>query len=134
LCLAGTINLWGAVEVSVLRPAEQSSLQKIIQLIKEAQQNKAPSQRFADRFSTYYTYVVLGLSLVMFFVWWLIRGFAPFTSGPTEQSAFYHAMTLLVVASPVRWCFQFPPPCWQSLGARHGVLFREAARWKSWRR
>ncbi len=67
--LAGTINLWGAVEVIVLRPAAESSLQKIIRLIKDAQQQKAPAQRFADKFSTYYTYGVLGMSLAMFFVW-----------------------------------------------------------------
>ena len=59
--LAGTINLWGAVEVIVLRPAAESSLQKIITLIREAQHQKAPAQQFADKFSTYYTYGVLGL-------------------------------------------------------------------------
>ena len=71
--LAGTINLWGAVEVVVLRPAAESSLQKIIKLIKEAQHQKAPAQQFADKFSTYYTYSVLGLSLAMFFVWRYVR-------------------------------------------------------------
>src|SRR5208282_2240653 len=42
--LAGTINLWGVVEGVVLRPAAESALQKIITLIKEAQQQKAPAQ------------------------------------------------------------------------------------------
>ena len=78
--LAGTINLWGAVEVLVLRPVAESSLQKIIHLIKEAQQRKAPAQQFTDRFGTIYTYSVLGLSLVMFFVWWLGFGQAPFAA------------------------------------------------------
>ena len=50
--LAGTINLWGAVEVLVLRPVAESSLQKIIHLIKDAQQRKAPAQQFTDRFGT----------------------------------------------------------------------------------
>ncbi len=69
--LAGTINLWGAVEVVVTRPAAESALQKIITLIKEAQQQKAPAQQFTDKFSTVYTYGVIGLSFAMFFVWWL---------------------------------------------------------------
>jgi len=60
------MNLWGAVEVIVTRPAAESSLQKIITLIKDAQQRKAPAQQFTDRFGTYYTYIVLGLSFVMF--------------------------------------------------------------------
>src|SRR6185295_14365367 len=51
--LAGTINLWGAVEALVLRPAAESSLQKIIRLIRDAQQQKAPAQQFTDKFSTY---------------------------------------------------------------------------------
>ena len=80
LALAGTINLWGAVEVLVTRPAAESSLQKIITLIKEAQQQKAPAQQFADKFSTFYTYGVLGLSLAMFFVWWIGFHLAAFTS------------------------------------------------------
>ncbi len=40
--LAGTINLWGAVELVVARPAAESALQKIIKLIKEAQQQESP--------------------------------------------------------------------------------------------
>jgi Cd2+/Zn2+-exporting ATPase len=98
--LAGTINLWGAVEVVVTRPASESSLQKIIKLIREAQQQKAPAQRFADKFSTYYTYGALALSLVMFFVWWLGFHLAAFTSTVETHSAFYRTMTLLVVSSP----------------------------------
>src|SRR5439155_12057116 len=106
--LAGTINLWGAVEAQVLRPATESSLQKIIHLIKEAQQQKAPAQQFTDRFGTYYTYLVLGLSFAMFFVWWLALGFPPFAASTHSQSAFYHAMTLLVVASPCALVLSIP--------------------------
>jgi Zn2+/Cd2+-exporting ATPase len=88
--LAGTINLWGAVEVLVTRPAAESALQKIITLIKEAQQQKAPAQQFTDKFSTYYTYGVLGLSLAMFFVWWLGFILAPFTT-PLNRTAHFTA-------------------------------------------
>jgi Zn2+/Cd2+-exporting ATPase len=127
--LAGTINLWGAVEVGVLRPAAQSSLQKIIQLIKEAQQQKAPSQQFADKFGTYYTYLVLLLSAVMFFVWWLGFHLPPFTSTAAAQSAFYRTMTLLVVASPCALVLSIPSAVLAAIawGARHGVLIRGGA-------
>ena len=127
--LAGTINLWGAVEVGVLRPAAQSSLQKIIQLIKEAQQQKAPSQQFADRFGTYYTYLVLALSAVMFFVWWLGYHLPPFTSTAAAHSAFYRTMTLLVVASPCALVLSIPSAVLAAIawGARHGVLIRGGA-------
>jgi Zn2+/Cd2+-exporting ATPase len=127
--LAGTINLWGAVEVVVTRPAAESSLQKIVTLIKEAQQRKAPAQQFADRFSTYYTYGALGLSLAMFFVWWLGFRLAPFASAVESQSAFYRTMTLLVVASPCALVLSIPSAVLAAIawGARHGVLFRGGA-------
>jgi len=128
LALAGTINLWGAVEVLAARPAAESSLQKIITLIKEAQQQKAPAQRFADKFSTYYTYGVLGLSLAMFFVWWRVFHLAAFTSAESH-SAFYRTMTLLVVSSPCALVLSIPSAVLAAIayGARHGILFRGGA-------
>jgi Cd2+/Zn2+-exporting ATPase len=126
--LSGTINLWGAVEVTVLRPVSGSALQKIIRLIREAQKQKAPSQQFTDRFSSYYTYSVLGLSLAMFFVWWLGFGQAPFGSDKVH-SAFYHTMTLLVVASPCALVLSIPSAVLAAIAwsASHGILFRGGA-------
>jgi Cd2+/Zn2+-exporting ATPase len=127
--LAGTINLWGAVEVIVTRPAAESSLQKIITLIKEAQQRKAPAQVFADQFSTYYTYGVIGLSFAMFFVWWLGFGLEAFKSTVESHSAFYRTMTLLVVSSPCALVLSIPSAVLAAIafGARHGILFRGGA-------
>jgi Cd2+/Zn2+-exporting ATPase len=127
--LAGTINLWGAVEVVVTRPAAESSLQKIITLIKEAQQQKAPAQVFADKFSTYYTYGVIGLSFAMFFVWWLGFGLEAFKSTIESHSAFYRTMTLLVVSSPCALVLSIPSAVLAAIawGARHGILFRGGA-------
>ena len=127
--LAGTINLWGAVEVVVTRPAAESSLQKIITLIREAQQQKAPAQQFADKFSTYYTYGVIGLSLAMFFVWWKLLGFSAFTSTDAAHSAFYRTMTLLVVSSPCALVLSIPSAVLAAIAwsARHGILFRGGA-------
>ena len=127
--LAGTMNLWGAVEAVVLRPASQSALQKIIQLIKEAQHQKAPAQRFTDKFGTGYTYGILALTVVMFLVWWRGFGYAPFVSTEAGRSAFYRAMTLLVVASPCALVLSIPSAVLAAIawGARRGVLFRGGA-------
>jgi Cd2+/Zn2+-exporting ATPase len=127
--LAGTINLWGAVEVLVTKPAAESSLQKIITLIREAQQQQAPAQQFADKFSGIYTYAVLGLSFTMFFVWWLGFGLVPFFSSAASHSAFYRAMTLLVVSSPCALVLSIPSAVLAAIawGARHGILFRGGA-------
>jgi Cd2+/Zn2+-exporting ATPase len=127
--LAGTLNLWGAVEVIVLRAVTESALQKIIHLIREAQQQKAPAQRFTDKFSTYYTYVVLALSLAMFFVWWLGFRLPAFAATGATSSAFYRTMTLLVVASPCALVLSIPSAVLAAIawGARHGILFRGGA-------
>jgi Cd2+/Zn2+-exporting ATPase len=127
--LAGTINLWGVVEVVVLRPANESALQKVIRLIHEAQHLKAPSQRFTDKFGTSYTYAILGLALGMFFFWWLIMKLPPFASTTAAHSAFYRAMTLLVVASPCALVLSIPSAVLAAIawGAKRGILFRGGA-------
>ncbi len=127
--LAGTLNLSGVVEVTVSRAANESALQKIIHLIKEAQHLKAPAQRFTDKFGTHYTYAILALSLIMFFVWWLGFGFPPFAEHGTKQSAFYRAMTLLVVASPCALVLSIPSAVLAAIAwsARRGILFRGGA-------
>ena len=127
--LAGTINLWGVVEVVVLRPASESALQKVIRLIHEAQHLKAPSQRFTDKFGTRYTYAILGLALGMFFFWWLVMNLPPFASTESARSAFYRAMTLLVVASPCALVLSIPSAVLAAIawGAKRGILFRGGA-------
>ncbi|MGB8167790.1 MAG: cation-translocating P-type ATPase, partial [Chthoniobacteraceae bacterium] len=126
---AGTLNGWGIVEAAVLRPAQESALQKIIHLIETAQRQKAPSQRFTDQFGTRYTYAILSLTVVMFFVWWLALNHAPFVSQPGQPSAFYHSMTLLVVASPCALVLSIPSAILAAIawGAKRGILFRGGA-------
>ncbi|HEY2573206.1 MAG TPA: heavy metal translocating P-type ATPase, partial [Verrucomicrobiaceae bacterium] len=126
---SGTLNLWGAVTVRVEKPASQSALQKIILLIQHAQNLRAPSQRFTDKFGTRYTWLVLGLTAAMFFIWWLALGIAPFQNIDEHKSAFYLAMTLLVVMSPCALALSIPSAILAAIawGARHGILFRGGA-------
>src|SRR5438045_8288071 len=65
----------------------------------------------------------------MFFVWWLGFGQAPFAPKQAGHSAFYHAMTLLVVASPCALVLSIPSAVLAAIawGARHGILFRGGA-------
>jgi Zn2+/Cd2+-exporting ATPase len=126
---SGTLNLWGAVNVRVEKLASQSALQKIILLIQHAQNLRAPSQRFTDKFGTPYTWLVLGLTALMFFLWWLALGIAPFRNVEDHKSAFYLAMTLLVVMSPCALALSIPSAILAAIawGARHGILFRGGA-------
>jgi Cd2+/Zn2+-exporting ATPase len=123
---AGTINSWGAVRVQVTKSVQESALRKIIRLIEQAQHMKAPAQRFTDRFGTSYTYLVLALSTGMFFAWWLWWKLPPFHAAAGSKSAFYLAMTLLVVSSPCALVLSIPSAVLAAIAwaARHGILFR----------
>lgn len=127
--LSGTLNLWGAVTIRTLRCADESALQKIITLIQTSQHLRAPSQRFTDRFGSHYTYGVLGAVLVMFVVWWQGFGIPAFQNSSDTTSAFYRAMTLLVVASPCALVLSIPSAILAAIawGAKNGILFRGGA-------
>jgi Cd2+/Zn2+-exporting ATPase len=126
---SGTINLWGIVEYDVARLPSESTLQKIIRLIQTAQKLKAPSERFTDKFGTGYTYAVIGGAAFMFLVWWLGFKLPAFENTPETRSAFYRAMTLMVVASPCALVLSIPSAILAAIawGARNGVLFRGGA-------
>lgn len=126
---SGTINVGGTLDWRVQKLPAESTLQKIIRLIHGAQRLRAPSQRFTDKFGTGYTYAVLGLSAAMFLVWWLGFNLEPWRGTELVPSAFYRAMTLLVVMSPCALVLSIPSAILAAIawGARHGVLFRGGA-------
>jgi Cd2+/Zn2+-exporting ATPase len=125
----GALNLWGLVQVRADRPATQSALAKIITMIQTAQHLRAPSQRFTDRFGTRYTLLTLAAVATMFLVWWLVLGVPPFAGAEHGKSAFYRAMTLLVVMSPCALVLSIPSAILAAIawGARRGILFRGGA-------
>ncbi len=126
---SGTLNQWGVLEARVLRAASDSALQRIIRLIEKAQDLKAPVQRFTDRFGTRYTGLVLAACAGLF-LWTAFVQHTPFLrSTPTQPSAFYRAMTLLVVLSPCALVLSVPSAILSAIafGAHHGILFRGGA-------
>lgn len=126
---SGTMNLWGTIDCRVIKPASESALAKIVTLIKEAQESKAPSQRFTDKFGGRYTVSLLTLCTLMFFVWWKGMGLPAFADDGEMTSAFYRAMTLLVVASPCALVLSIPSAILAGIAsaAKRGVLFRGGA-------
>ena len=126
---SGTLNLWGSVDFTVQKLPSESTLQKIIRLIQTAQKLRAPSERFTDKFGPGYTYIVIGASLLMFLVLWLGFKIPAFENTEVTRSAFYRAMTLMVVASPCALVLSIPSAILAAIawGAKHGVLFRGGA-------
>ena len=114
----GTLNLDGQSVIGATRRLGESALSRILGLIEIAQQQKAPAQRFTDKFSRYYTWVALSLAAVVFMV--LLATHRPLAD------AFYRSMTVLVVASPCALVLSIPSAILVAIaaGARRGILFR----------
>ena len=104
-------------------------MQKIIRLIHDAQRLRAPSQRFTDKFGTQYTYLILGITATYFLFSWLVLKLPAFEQSEGSFSAFYRAMTFLVVASPCALVLSIPSAILAAIawGARNGILFRGGA-------
>jgi Zn2+/Cd2+-exporting ATPase len=115
---AATMNGYGVLEVKVTKLASESTLARMVNLVTEAQAQRAPSQRFSDWFGQRYTVVVLVGSALALAIFLLLRI-------PT-QDAFYKAATLLVVASPCAIVISVPAAVLSALAAsaRQGVLFK----------
>lgn len=116
---AGTINTDDVIEATVLRPVSESSLQKILELVTKAREQREPVQRTIDRLSQPYALSVLGISTLVFLVWWLGL------SRPWYDSM-YTAITLLIVASPCALVIATPTATLAAIAraARGGVLFK----------
>ncbi|MEX1183171.1 MAG: heavy metal translocating P-type ATPase [Gemmatimonadota bacterium] len=119
---AATINQGGSIVVEVTKQAGETMLARIIRLVEEAREERAPAQHFIDRFAHPYTIgVVLATAIAAIA--------PPLLFGEAWGDAFYRAMTLLVVASPCALVISTPSAILSGIanGARHGILFKGGA-------
>ena len=65
IVLAGTINGEAALEIEVTQPAADSTISKIVRLVEQAQSQRAPVERFVDRFAAWYTPAVVGIAVLL---------------------------------------------------------------------
>ena len=116
---APTINQTGGLEIKVTKLAKDSTIEKLIRMVEEAQSEKAGTQRFLERAEQFYAMGVIGLTLALILVP-LLLWHEPF--GPT----FYRAMTVMVVASPCALIISTPASILSAIGgaARRGILFK----------
>jgi len=116
---AGSLNGHGALEVKVTRLIQDTTLARIIRMVEEAQEQRAPSQRFVDRFARYYTPAVLiGAVLVM--------SLPPLLFAQPFGVWFYRALVMLVIACPCALVISTPVAVVSGLAsaARQGVLIK----------
>ncbi|HKX40120.1 MAG TPA: heavy metal translocating P-type ATPase [Burkholderiaceae bacterium] len=116
---AGTINQSGSLEFEVTKPASDTVLARIIHAVEEAQGQRAPTQRFVDRFAAVYTPVVFVLALA-------VAVGTPLLLGWPWLTAAYKALVLLVIACPCALVISTPVTVVSGLAAaaRRGILIK----------
>ena len=116
---AGTINETGLLECRVTAVASNTTLARIIHAVEEAQNTRAPTQRFVDRFAAIYTPVIFVMALAVVLV-------GPWGFGWTWFDALYKALVLLVIACPCALVISTPVTVVSGLtaAARRGILIK----------
>ena len=119
---AGTLNGNGALILQVHQPPESSLIQRIIQLVKQAQTEAPPSQMFIERFERGYAKVIVLAGI-------LLAILPPFIWGWDWETTIYRALIFLVVASPCALMAAIMPALLSGIanGARQGILFKGGA-------
>ena len=119
---AGTINGEGSLEIEVTKATGDTTLARIIRLVAEAQEQKAPTQRFVDVFARYYTPVVTVVALLIFLA-------PPLFMGGDWSTWLYRACVLLIIACPCALVISTPVSIVAGLTAlaRRGVLVKGGA-------
>ncbi|SMO35738.1 Cd2+/Zn2+-exporting ATPase [Halorubrum cibi] len=114
----GTINESGSLEITVTRRAHESAISRLIDMVENAQSEKAPTQRLIDRLEQPYVLGVFTLTLAAIAV--------PLALGSAFTGTFYRAMTLMVAASPCAVVISTPAAVLSAIasGGRQGVLFK----------
>ncbi|WP_214879284.1 cation-translocating P-type ATPase [Exiguobacterium sp. ERU653] len=116
---AGTMNIDGALEVFVDKSYKDTTLSTIISMVEEAQDRKAPSEEFIDRFSKVYTPIVFVLALILMVI-------PPLLQLGTWGEWFYKGLELIVIACPCALVISTPVAIVTAIGnaARNGVLLK----------
>ena len=116
----GTLNLNGSIEVKVTTDMTETGLSKIIRMVEEAQNQKAPVQRLADKVASIFVPTVIGIAILTFL---LHRVF-----GSDVEKSLISAVSVLVIACPCSLGLATPTAIMVGTGkaANEGILIRDA--------
>lgn len=117
---AGTVNGTGALRVRVERDPEDSVIARIVKMVEEASETKAPTQLFIEKIEQRYSIGMVSATLAVFAI--------PLAFGSDLQPALLRAMTFMIVASPCAVVLSTMPPLLSAIAnaGRHGVLAKSA--------
>ncbi|MEG9548814.1 heavy metal translocating P-type ATPase [Streptomyces baarnensis] len=117
---AGTLNGTGALRVRVERDASDSVIARIVTMVEEASETKAPTQLFIEKVEQRYSLGMVVATLAVFLV--------PLAFGADLTGSLLRAMTFMIVASPCAVVLATMPPLLSAMAnaGRHGVLVKSA--------
>ncbi|WP_394777785.1 heavy metal translocating P-type ATPase [Undibacterium sp.] len=116
---AGTLNQAGLLEIRVSSLKNETTLARIARSVQQAQSQRAPTQRFVDKFAAIYTPVVFAIAL-------LVAVLPPLLGSAGWHASIYQALVLLVIACPCALVISTPVTivCGLALAARRGILVK----------
>jgi Cd2+/Zn2+-exporting ATPase len=119
---AGTANLDGFLEIEVTKRSDETLLARVIELVREAQRKKSPTERFVDRFAGKYTPTVMSLALLTAIV-------PPLFFASQWSTWIYRGLIILVVSCPCALAISTPVSMVSAItgAARNGVLVKSAS-------
>ncbi|MCO6388919.1 MULTISPECIES: heavy metal translocating P-type ATPase [unclassified Aliihoeflea] len=119
---AGTVNHDGVLRVEVTAGAADNTIARIIALVEEAQESKAPTERFIDKFSKYYTPGVMVVAA-------LVAVMPPLFAGEDWATWVYRGLAVLLIGCPCALVISTPAAIAAALsaGARRGLLMKGGA-------
>ncbi|MFI1334581.1 heavy metal translocating P-type ATPase [Streptomyces sp. NPDC020845] len=117
---AGTLNGTGALRVKVERDPSDSVIARIVAMVEEAAETKAPTQLFIEKVEQRYSLGMVAATLALFTL--------PLVFGAALQPTLLRAMTFMIVASPCAVVLATMPPLLSAIAnaGRHGVLVKSA--------
>ena len=116
---AGSINIDGVLQIRVTSTAADNTIARIINLVEQAQASKAPTARFIEKFSRYYTPTVMAIAALIIIV-------PPLAMGGEWATWLYRGLALLLIACPCALVLSTPAAIASGLavGARRGLLIK----------
>jgi len=116
---AGSINVDSALHVRVQKTAADNTIARIIELVEQAQASKAPTARFIEKFSRYYTPIVMAVAALVIIM-------PPLLLGGEWGTWLYRGLALLLIACPCALVLSTPAAVASGLavGARRGLLIK----------
>ncbi|NQT84820.1 HAD-IC family P-type ATPase, partial [bacterium] len=120
--IGATINTFGTLRVRATKVGKETFLAQMVKMVKDAQADKPPIQRFADRVSNYFVPAVLLVAVATFVVWLLTASSAPLVN------ALSAAVAVSVIACPCALGLATPTAIavGSAIGLSRGILFKRA--------